>query len=436
MTLRPIILASLLFSGLAQADLLASWDDALVHDAGYQNALAERDYGNEEYNLALAQLLPQVSVNAAQGQARTDITQGPQSVFRKYDTESWAIQLRQSIFRARAIAGYQRGEALSVAADARLLGARQSLASRLLEAITQLALADANIKTSTLSISTASQVLNVSSRQMRAGEMTRRDQIRARSRLAQAKQDLSTARTAKAAAAANWSAITGQTTPPTFHLPDDLSIRLSLEDNDVDALVAQALNQNPVLRAARSELNAARYAVRQAQGDRLPTIDLVASRSFSDSDSDNTIGSAFDTTRVMIQASIPLFTGGSVSAAIRQSQARLRAAEATINDLTARAKLTLMRDTAGLIQAQSETERSLADRETGLVEQRSAELGKLAGTATVVDIADAENLKARAQRDLVQANANALMAWVRVHDALGLLDENQLKRVNTLAGWE
>lgn len=436
MRLKPLALCVALLCGNAQADLLQAWSDALTHDAGYQNALAERDFGTEEYNLALAQLLPQISVNATQGKARTDISQSSQSVFRKYDTESWAIQLRQSIFRARALAGYQRGEALAEAADARLIGARQSLLSRLLEAAAQLAIADANIAASTLSISTATQVLNVSARQLRAGEMTRRDQIRARSRLAQAKQDLSAARTEKAAASANWSAITGQATPPRFRLPDDLSLRLQLSDTDLDTLVAQALAHNPVLKAARSEVQAARHSVRQAQGDRLPTVDLVASRSFSDSDTDNTIGSAFDTTRIMLQASLPLFSGGSISAAVRQAQARLRGAQATLNDLTARAKLTLMRDTAGLVQAQSETERALADRETGLVEQRSAELGKLAGTATVVDIADAETLKARAQRDLVQANANALLAWARVHDALGQLDAQKLQVLNTTAGWD
>lgn len=429
------LLSIVLIHTNAQAGLMQSWHDALANDPGYQSALAERDFGVEEFALARAQLLPQVSVTGSQGQGRTDIIQTSLSSFRKYDTETWAIQLRQTLFRARTLAGYGRGEALAKAAEARLVGARQSMAARLIETAGQLALANADIANAEIALATARQVLNVSIRQLRAGETTRREQIRARSRLAKAKQDLSAAFTVRAAAEANWRAMTGQVNSPHFHLPDDLSDRLSLSSDIPDNLIANALSNNPALAAARFEVEAAKYGLKQAQGDRLPSLELIASRSFSDSDTDNTIGSAFDTTRVFIQANIPLFTGGTLSAAIRQAQARLKGAQASLSDLIARASLVITRDIASLKQAQNEASRALADRETGLIEQRSAELGKLAGTATVIDIADAENLKAQAQRDLVQANASALVAWARVQDAIGQLDEDALVHVSHLAGW-
>jgi len=209
MALRPLLFAALTaFITPTQAGLLAAWEDAQRNDPTYQMAIAQRDADIEDKNLALAQLLPQVSASAAQGQARSDITTNT-SAFRKYNTESWALQLRQSLFRVRAIASYAQGKAVAKAADATLAAARQTLAIKLIEASAGLAQAAADLKAVETTIITARQIVTLSGRQLKAGEMTRADQAKASARLARALQEKSQTQTALAVAEATWQGMTG-----------------------------------------------------------------------------------------------------------------------------------------------------------------------------------------------------------------------------------
>jgi len=58
---------------------------------------------------------------------------------------------------------------------------------------------------------------------------------------------------------------------------------------------------------------------------------LVGVRSYSENDSNNTIGSQFDSTTVALQFNLPLYAGGYVNASIRQSLDKVEAAKEDLN---------------------------------------------------------------------------------------------------------
>lgn len=410
--------------------LLAAWDYAQQQDASYLKALAERDAGAEDAIIGRAQLLPQISASGSLGRARTETERltalGAQSSEERYDTEAWALQLRQAIFRPRAMIGYQQGKVAARLADAKWQSARQGLIRRLVEQAAAIAEAEARLRTAQLARATQRQLSVVASRQLQAGEATRSEEARARSALMAAVRDVDEQRVALAEARQGWLELVGHRPFPFQIRPALIDLLTVPGDGDMETLMAVATRDNPALRAARHEIESARYDVRRAQGDRLPNIDLVASRTYNDSDTDNTIGSAFDTQRIVLQASIPLFTGGQISAVIRQSRAMERAAEFALKELLARARISLSRDIVRFEQARSALTAAESALEAANTEYRQAELGRIAGTSTLAELVRAERAQSEASRDQTIAVIALLRAWLSVQDVLGGLDARTL----------
>lgn len=401
----------------AHAALPQAWQLAQANDPQWLQALAERDAGLEDEHLARAQLLPQVSASATRGRADSTITQqsalGPVSNDRLYSTQSWALQVRQALFRARAFAGYAQGQASAAAAEARLAAARQGLLARLIEAAANLAQGQADLNAAQVAQRSARRLADLASRQLKAGEVTRNDAARAAVRLSRANQDVTEAELLLESARVAWRTLTGQATPPALTLDAGLNALLPIDAGDTDALLALARDQSPDLNAARQDQEVARQEVRKARSDHLPTLDLVASRTFNDSTSDNIIGSRFNTARVDLQVNLPLYSGGAVNATIRQAQARARRADAVMQGVEARLRLAIGQSLSRLKDAREDAAKARADRALAQGTLRSAELGQTAGTATLGDMADAQAALATAERDLARANASSLIVWRR-----------------------
>ena len=103
-----------------------------------------------------------------------------------------------------------------------------------------------------------------------------------------------------------------------------------------DALNA-AFQTNPSLDVQRAELVIAREQLSQARGARAPTVDLSASGGYESLDSNQPI--AFNVgdrpiASAQLQATLPLYTGGRISAGINQAQAGILAAKAQFDGVS------------------------------------------------------------------------------------------------------
>jgi len=424
-------------SPAVQASVLSAWEQALTHDPDFQIALADRDISAEELPLARAALLPQLSAQAALGRAGSDITQS--NILgrevrdeRYYNTESWALQLRQPLFRFRAIAGYRQGRLRQESADAVLENARQALALRLVETLAQLAAAQAESRFADVEMVAAQRVLRQSQRQRRAGEVARTDEARAAQRLSQAAAGLSQAKAGLAQAEATWQRLTGTAAPAEVSLDADLGRQLLADDVSPDERLQQALERNPVLRANLYERDVARVELGKARGERLPTLDLVLARTYVESDAEATIGNSYLTNRLVLQAALPLYTGGALSAAIRQAEARLAKAEATLGATEAQIRQVVVQEAAALEYARHQADSAASAATTAELSRRTADLGGSAGTSTQADLNQAESAVAAAGRDQTYAAALALASWARMQQALGTLDEKSLQALESL----
>lgn len=436
--MRPALLLLLSLPLQAQAVLLEAWQDVQHHDPAYLGALAQHDADSEEAALAKAQLLPQASISASHGRARSDIVQSVAGISvqdrRSYSSESWTIQLRQNLFRGPALAGYRQGRMVAAAADASLAAARQGAAIRLLEAASELAQSRAALQASA-SVVAAAEVHEQSVRRLlRGGQSTRLELAQAGTTLAQARHERSRSEAALLMAETTWKALTGQHDSPGLHLDLDLE-QLPMPAGSPDTLLTEARHANPAIRAARLELEAARLATRKARDERLPAVELFASRSFNDSEQETAIGTSYDTSRYGVMVSMPLLAGGAISAGIRQAQARERVAEAAISQIDSQIRQVIAETLARISEARTAAALAQAQADTASVAMRMATLG--AGRlATTSDQSRAKADFDSASSHLVAARASALSAWARLQDVLGTLDDQQIMRLARQLGWD
>ena len=428
-----------LASGTAAADILTAWQRAQDKDPEYAVALADLAVNREEVPQARAGLLPQVSANYSKGRADSTITSpgllGPVTRDTRYNTESWALQLRQPLFRPRAYYTLNQARAIETASEQRTRSARQALAIRLMDAWADRVQFASQREAALTDIQAAKTTLTLSERQLRAGEVTRIERLRAAQQLAEGRQALAEAERRDRASQLAWQKLTGSTSElPPSQVNTDLSARLVADAGTLDMLPTR-LNQHPAILAAQADTDNMRAEIRKAQSDRLPTVDFVASRSFTDSESENIIGNRFDTTRYAVQASMPLFTSGALTSQVREAEARLAKAQAQLD--AEKARVTTAAETAWLDLSAALARWSAADaqRERAVASLRAAELGIQGGLSTQADVARSQSELAAALRERSLAQADGLRLWIRFQEAMGQIDENSLKRVGELAGW-
>jgi protease secretion system outer membrane protein len=427
---------------------------ALLHDPEYQSAIAERDAGVENLEQARAALLPQVSSNLQRSindtDSRSQTALGPvERSFNNYPAYSASVQLRQALYRPKAWATLALGKAQAELSELRLLAARQDLAVRLIGIHGEWAAAAVAALSAEESIRVYERLLRNAQRQFSAGDSTRTDVEVARARLSQAQSQLAEAGITLGNAQVAWAQITGTTTVDLVLLPaaaavkpkhdtarGDTGLALTLAERTAEDLPLSlpiltrwqesALESNPQIRAQRSAVQAAREELRRTRADQYPAADVYASRSHSKSALDNTIGTEFRTSQIGVQVSVPIYTSGAISSAIRQSEANLRRVESDLQVAVARVSLQIDRDWRTLEAARAEAAAQRRMIAALRVVMEAATRGLAAGVATRGEEDQALIQLLNARRSLASANSRALIAWSRLMAAVGALNPETL----------
>lgn len=427
---------------------------ALLHDPEYQSAIAERDAGVENLEQARAALLPQVSSNLQRSindtDSRSQTALGPvERSFNNYPAYSASVQLRQALYRPKSWATLALGRAQAELSELRLLAARQDLAVRLIGIHSEWAAAAVAAASAEESIRVYERLLRNAQRQFSAGDATRTDVEVARARLSQAQSQLAEAGITLGNAQLAWAQITGTTTVDLVRLAAAAGVRpehdtaqghtalaLSLAEQTAEDLPLSfplltrwqesALENNPQIRAQRSAVQAAREELRRARADQYPAADVYASRSHSKSSLDNTIGTEFRTSQIGVQVSVPIYTSGAISSAIRQSEANVRRAESDLQVAVARVSLQIDRDWRTLEATRAEAAAQRRTIAALRVVMEAATRGLAAGVATRGEEDQAMIQLLNARRSLASANSRALVAWSRLMAAVGALNPETL----------
>ncbi|MCP5325307.1 MAG: TolC family outer membrane protein [Oceanospirillaceae bacterium] len=194
----------------------------------------------------------------------------------------------------------------------------------------------------------------------------------------------------------------------------------------------EALSNSLNIQAATKARDAAVSNHKAKRADHLPTLDLVASHSISESDTGTYADKEITTTAVGLELSVPLFTSGSQYASSKQAYYERESAE---KDLESAQRSTLLQVRSYYRQLEADVARVKA-RKQAITSARSAQdatqTGYEVGTRNIVEVLQAQRSVFAAERDYETARYDYVIDLLKFKQAVGLLSPADLQEVN---GW-
>ncbi|MBV8445605.1 MAG: TolC family outer membrane protein, partial [Candidatus Dormibacteraeota bacterium] len=417
---------ALLFSALAESkDLIGVFEDAVHNDPVIRQADANRLAARETKPQALSALLPQVNGsagitrdhNAGSQDEITEIAtptnpQGQLVVLPLYTvadttTKQWALNLRQNVFSWENWMTLKAADKQVAQAEANYQAAEQQLILRVAQAYFNVLAAEDVLEANQASLEAISRQLDQANKRFEVGLIAITDVEDAKASRDTAAAAVIAAKRTLATSEDQLEEITGQKydrlSKPGMEMP-----LKSPDPSDESRWVNISLEQNLSLISNRLAADIARDNVRQAIGGHLPTLDIVASRSFQQqnaseivsgqalglfqSDAFPSVLGHFNDRQIGLQLTVPLFSGGYTQSRVRQTQYQWIAAKEAVVQVS-RATERQARDAylgviAGIARVQS-LRQALESNQTAL---RATEAGYDVGTRTSVDVLNARRL--------------------------------------------
>lgn len=435
-TLFSVGLLSLPASAVTLSDLYFL---AIKHDPTFNAAVKEQVAGKEYENIGLSQLLPSIQVNY-QNNPRSwqrkvypiDIFQGKirKVEYQNYQSYSVSAIISQPLFDYTAFSEYKASVIKTLLADSHYQTKFSELIIRLIDNYIQIAYAQDKLLLNQAQQEIYQKQLASSQRLFELGEGTKTDIAEIETRLYLTQSQYTDLQLEIEKAKNKLSAMIGSQLPTHEHiakLTDTKFVLQSLAPDDYSTWEKNAIQNNLNIQSARHEMAIAKQEIEKNRGEFFPTVQLYASYSNSDSDSNNTINQKYQSANVGFYVSMPLFNGGKTTASMRQSTAKYQMSaferDAIIQNIRQELRHQYQICTTSHIKLKA-FEQSVSSAKLQLNATRKSYIG---GQRTMVDVLNAEELLYRAQQDLIKAKYDYIQAWALLHQYTNTLDIEKIK---------
>ena len=445
----PIIALMLLtLSGVAASkDLAGVFEDAVHNDPVIRQADANRLAAREARPQAWAQVLPQLTGTAS---ATRDHNSGyqdeifaPPTVQRfltttDTTTQKWAVNLEQSLFSWEKWMTLKEAGREVAQAEANYQAAEQQLILRVAQGYFSVLAAVDGLEANQASLEAISRQLDQANKRFEVGLIAITDVQEAKAARDTAAAAVIAAKRTLATAEDQLLEITGQKYDHLSKPGTDMPLK-SPQPADESRWVNISLEQNLSLISSRLAAEIARDNVRIAIGGHLPTLDLVAGRSYLhtsaseivDAPPPSSIDSKLNDRSIGLQLTLPIFSGGFTQSKVRQTQYLwIAAREAVVQ--SSRATERQARDAylgviSGIARVQA-LGQALESSQTAL---KATEAGYEVGTRTAVDVLNSRKTLVQAKTDYSGSRYDYIVSVLQLRLAAGNLDRAQLNEVNT-----
>lgn len=433
--------------------LLQAYEAALANDPAYLAAIQENLAGQQYKVLGRAGLLPNISANYSKNKNRAEIATikhlepvgitstepavEPDSAKtlasvspedRRYSSLSTSIQLRQSLFNLEAWARYRIGISQTQASDAQFIARSQDLILRLASLYSTAKYNEDQLAQAISQRDSYAEQKRANERMLQSGEGTKTEVLEAQAKfdlaevqVLEAQDDLTHARNSLAS-------MVGKEVTELDSLAPNFVAKPVLPDT-FDAWKIIALENNAEIAIQRFLIEAASQEIKKSWAGHTPKLDLIASVSKSNSDTVSTFEQNNYVRSIGLQLSVPIYSGGSVSALTAQAIANYAKAQADSDAKTKQVLLELRKHhsltVSGVLRIAA-AEKSLS---SALLLVDATQKSVKGGVRTNLDALNAKHQVFEAKRDLELARYNYLLSTLRLRFYAGTLGANDLKDI-------
>ena len=408
-------------------DLLQVYELARKNDA--ELMIAESTYlaAIQSVPLAESSNKPQISLN---GVASATESNNSDSGNNTSTNAGFSVNLTQSLYNKLNDGNIDAAEATSAAELSLLKSARQDLILRVSQAYFRILAAKDNVEFTYAERTAIARQLEEAQKRFEVGLIAITDVYEAQASFDNSEAQVILAENVLENAFQSLAVLTADSaikelTP----LGEDLKLTLP-NPASVESWVLLALENNLDLLAAQQNLNAARYERDKSNRNRYPTVDLFASYQHNDNTDDLLGDSNRDDVVVGIEMEIPLYAGGRIPSERAQAESRYVASQNTLllqNRLAVQQARTKFLDVvSGISQVQALKQAF----ESSKIALEATQAGFEVGTRTSVDVLISLRETYRTQRDYAGARYQYVLNKLRLKQAAGILQEDDLVEVN------
>lgn len=424
---------ALAFAAPVQAEsLLQLYEAAKAWDATWQSAKAQYDANVASAAQAKAGILPSAGLSA--GVTRSAFENDNPVVDRNFTTRNATLSAAQPLYRPANLATYRQGQRRAELAEYQLTAASQDLIIRVSQAYFDVLASQDTLAFVRAQKAAVAEQLASAKRNFEVGTSTITDTREAQARydlvLAQeiaAENDLRVKRLAL-------DTVVGKSNTQPNPLAAPLNVPTP-QPSDPEVWVATAETASPSILQARKAVEIAELETDKAKAGHKPTLDLTTSYGVT-----RNVGGSAQTGldskpkngNVGVAFNLPLFAGFATQNRIRETLSLEEKAKSDL-EATRRSVAQAVRTAYfGVVSGQGQVralEAAEASSQSALDANR---LGYQVGVRINIDVLNAQSQLFQTKRDLAQARYNVLLGHLRLRQANGTLQEEDLARLNTL----
>jgi outer membrane protein len=419
-------------AGTARAEgLLALYEAARAYDASWQSARSQYQANLARAEQARAGILPQANLSAGITRSVFDPVPGTD---RTFTNRQATVAASQPLYRPANLATYRQGKRQVDLAEAQLATAGQDLIIRVSQAYFDVLAAQDTLAFVRAQKAATAEQLASAKRNFEVGTSTITDTREAQARydlvLAQeisAENDLRVKRLAL-------DTLVGKTDTQPVPLAVPLVVPAP-QPASPDAWVTAAETASPTIQQARTAVEIAELETEKAKAGHKPTLDLTTSYGVSKNVGGSTaaaVDSRFKNGNIGLALNVPLFAGFATENRIRETLALEEKARTDL-EATRRSVAQAVRTAYfGVVSGQGQVRALEAAESSSQSALDANRLGYQVGVRINIDVLNAQSQLFQTKRDLAQARYNVLLGHLRLRQANGTLQPDDLARLNTL----
>ncbi|MEO7937128.1 MAG: TolC family outer membrane protein [Burkholderiaceae bacterium] len=411
--------------------LVQLYESARAYDATFQSAQSQFDATVARAEQSRAGLLPSVGLSASV--SRTFVDANVRVPTTAFGAQGATISASQPLYRPVNRLAYEQGQKSIIVGQAALQAAEQDLIVRVAQAyFDELAAQDAVTFVQAQKTAVAEQ-LAAAKRNFEVGTSTITD-----SREAQARYDLVIAQEIASANDLNVKRLAlDQLVGRQDIRPSPLAppvVLPSLQPDNVQEWVNQAIDNHPQLRQAALALEVAQLETRKAQAGEKPTLDLNGSYAMSHNDGSASArtDSRTNVATVALAFNLPLFSGYAIQNRIKETLALEDKARTDLEAARRTVSQSVRAAFFGVLSGQGQAKALEAAEASSQSALEANKLGYQVGVRINIDVLNAQSQLYQTKRDLARARYDVLVGQLRLRQANGTLTAQDLQSINAI----
>ena len=415
----------------AAEDLLDVFQSALINDPQLlAEAAAQRAVGELD-SQATARFLPQLSLSANNGKVKRQSSAQTFGGDREYNNHGYTLSLTQPLYRQENYIQSNQADIAIEQAAASYQIAEQALILRVAERYFDFLSQQDEVTFSESEKEANAKQLEQVQQRFDLGLATITDLSESQAGYDLANADVITAKNELANSRERLLETSGLYLDGLVPLAAETPLVRPVPEES-EEWIAVALVQNPNLRVVQKTKEDAQQVIALQKSGHYPSLDIVGEKNYT-SQSDSSFGgsSKVHQESVSIQFNLPIFEGGGVSSRVRQASHRLD--EAMQNEEAQRRAVVRQSREAynGVISGISRVKALKQALVSGQKALESTEAGYEVGTRTTVDVLNVRRDLFRAKRNYANARYEYILSSLRLKQAAGTLNQNDLAQINT-----